>query len=79
MECSAELMKTPGRDLQAVVQKRAAQATYGGEEYEEVEGLHPGFEGGVPLKENGKRIDSGNPALVVWDADAEDVGDRGGF
>lgn len=83
VECSAELMKTPGRDLQAAMQKRAAQATYGGEEYEEIEGLaegmHPGFEGGVPVKENGKRIDSGNPALVVWDADAEDVGDRVDF
>lgn len=84
VECSTELQKTPSRDLKAVLEKRAAQVTYGGEEYEEegeglVEGMHPGFEGGVPVTANGKRHDSGNPTLVVWDADAEDAGDRVDF
>lgn len=80
VECSTELQKTPGRDLQAVLQKRTTQATYGGDGYEEdsgsSEGMHPGFEGGVPVSMNGKKHDSGNPTLVVWDADAEDAGER---
>ncbi|KAJ4357548.1 uncharacterized protein N0V89_002124 [Didymosphaeria variabile] len=86
VDCSVELQKAPGRNLQSVLEKRAAEATYAGDEYEE-EGMHPGFEASglgnanVNVNVNGKRHDSGNsnPSFVVWDADAEDVGERVDF
>ncbi|KAF1964704.1 hypothetical protein BU23DRAFT_51544 [Bimuria novae-zelandiae CBS 107.79] len=84
VDCSVELQKTPGRDLQSMLRKRGAEATYGGAEYDEdendsEESLHPGFDASVNANVNGKRHDSGNPALVVWDADAEDAGNRVDF
>ncbi|KAL1611781.1 hypothetical protein SLS60_000001 [Paraconiothyrium brasiliense] len=90
VDCSEELQRTPGRNLARVlesrekeVSKRAAEARYAGEEYEEEGGMHPGFETGGDAKGmvNGKRHDSGNanPSFVVWDADAEDVGERVDF
>ncbi|KAF2440358.1 hypothetical protein P171DRAFT_99607 [Karstenula rhodostoma CBS 690.94] len=88
-ECSVELQKEPGRRLQGVLERRAAAA---GDAYEDdEEPMHPGFEGdangavnggaGVSAGVNGKKHDSGtaNPSFVVWDADAEGVGERVGF
>lgn len=87
--CSVELQKTPGRRLQSVLERRAAEAAYAGDAYDEDDeaAMHPGFEGspagvnGVNGNGNGKRHDSGNanPSLVVWDADAEDAGERVNF
>lgn len=82
VECSVELQKTPGRNLGAVLEKKRVEASYEGDDYDDGEEMHPGFEAGAEaaqVQTNGKRHDSGNPALVVWDADAEDVGDHVDF
>ncbi|OAG10745.1 uncharacterized protein CC84DRAFT_493038 [Paraphaeosphaeria sporulosa] len=56
VECSVELQKTPGRRLQSVLERRAAEATYAGEAYEDDDepALHPGFGvQGAPAQVNG--------------------------
>lgn len=88
MDCSVELQKTPGRNLQSVLERRAEREKEedAGSVYEEdgepmvvggavqVNGVNGVVNGEAGV--NGKRHDSGNanPSLVVWDADDGDVG-----
>lgn len=61
-------MRTPGRRLASVMERRGAGDE--GSVYEE-DGVHPGFEGaGVDGKIDMHGGDA-NPRFVVWDADAD--------
>ncbi|KAJ4286227.1 hypothetical protein N0V90_013261 [Kalmusia sp. IMI 367209] len=75
VDCSRELNNTPGRNLQAVID---ARGRYDGSGYPGIDEEEQAM-GGMDGANEAKRHDSGNPTLVVWNADAEDDGDRMDF
>lgn len=74
MACSAELMKTPNRDLKALIEKRGVDIEIDGEDRE----VEYEMERALARKEDMKRHDSGTgasvgtPTVVVWRADEDD-------
>jgi len=60
-ECSEELRNTPGKNLQAVIDKRG---------HDDSDGV---------ANKNKEPVKGGTPTFMVWDADAEDSGDRTDF
>ena len=75
LDCSTELNSTPGRNLRAVLD---ARGRYDGSDYPSMDEEEQAM-GGMGAANEAKRHDSGNPTLVVWNADAEDAGDRMDF
>jgi hypothetical protein len=71
--CSAELMKTPGRDLKGLIEKRGVDVEVEGEDRE----VEAEMERALARKEEMKRHDSGaggsvgTPTVVVWRADED--------
>jgi hypothetical protein len=76
LACSAELLKTPNRDLKALIEKRGVDIEIDGEDRE----VEAEMERALARKEDMKRHDSGTgagvgtPTIAVWKAE-DDVQD----